>query len=412
MSITLKYVLDTRSTKSNGDRPLKLRLIYNRSSAHISTGFYLSPKEWDDTKEMLKSSSKRVENVSRFNNELIKKKAELNDSIYDLLSKGFSHLTAAQLKEKAEKKTGNKQDSFFIFLKEQIEDLKEARRFGTADSYKSLYNKIKNFRNGDLTLRFHEIDYKFLSDLEKVHLNKGSNLGSLGVYMRTLRAVYNKAIKNGVAKLEDYPFKQYTIRKSDAKRTALSQVEVKKLIDSFFESKVLEDAKNYYLLSFFLQGMNWMDMCLLKGENISSDYERITYVRHKTGKRFSIKFFKQAKEIIENLSGRSISQIGKNEFVLPILNHEPDLIAAHRMANKRKKVNKALKKIGEELNIDHFTIYTARHTYATSLKRNGTPTAAIQEGLGHKTEEMTQTYLNSFGNEVLDKYNEEMFNDL
>ncbi|MEQ8475239.1 site-specific integrase [Fulvivirga sp.] len=410
--MTLKYILDSRTIKPNGDRPLKLRLIYNRTSAHVSTGFYLSPNEWDNKKEMLKPSSKRVENTTRFNNELIKKKAEFNEAIFDLISKGFKDLSASELKEKADKKSNNLNSSFFPFLNEQIQDLKLARRIGTADSYKGLYNKIKNFTNGNLNLKFHEIDYKFLNDLEKVHLNKGSNLGSLGVYMRTLRAVYNKAIKSGIAKLDDYPFKQYTIRKSEAKRNALSPIEFKKLINSPFDSKVLQDAKNYYLLSFFFQGMNWMDMCLLQGDNISSDFERITYIRHKTGKRFSIKLFPQAKDIIENLRGSKINEIERRDYVLPILNHEPDLIAVQRMKNKRKKVNKALKKIAEELKIDDFTIYTARHTYATSLKRNGTPAAAIQEGLGHKTEEMTQTYLNSFGNEVLDGYNEKLFNSL
>jgi integrase/recombinase XerD len=37
-------------------------------------------------------------------------------------------------------------------------------------------------------------------------------------------------------------------------------------------------------------------------------------------------------------------------------------------------------------------------------KRKGVPTAVIQESLGHKTESITQTYLDSFGNNVIDDF--------
>jgi len=56
--------------------------------------------------------------------------------------------------------------------------------------------------------------------------------------------------------------------------------------------------------------------------------------------------------------------------------------------------------------MEPFTIYAARHTYATMGKRRGVPTAVIQEGLGHATESMTQTYLDSFENKVVDDYDE------
>ena len=53
-----------------------------------------------------------------------------------------------------------------------------------------------------------------------------------------------------------------------------------------------------------------------------------------------------------------------------------------------------------------FTIYAASHTYATMGKRRGVPTAVIQEGLGHPTESMSQTYLDSFEDKVVDDYDE------
>jgi integrase len=39
------------------------------------------------------------------------------------------------------------------------------------------------------------------------------------------------------------------------------------------------------------------------------------------------------------------------------------------------------------------------------MKRSGIPTAVISEGMGHSTEKMTQTYLDSFENKTLDDAN-------
>ena len=74
------------------------------------------------------------------------------------------------------------------------------------------------------------------------------------------------------------------------------------------------------------------------------------------------------------------------------------------IAHKRKRLNQKLKKIADLLEIKRFTIYAARHTCATMGKRKGVPTAIIQESLGHSTETITQKYLDSFENDIVDKY--------
>ena len=80
----------------------------------------------------------------------------------------------------------------------------------------------------------------------------------------------------------------------------------------------------------------------------------------------------------------------------------------HQKLNSLKKVitkvNKALKAIGEELNIPiKLTTYCARHSYATVLKRAGVATSIISESLGHSSERVTQIYLDSFENNQIDK---------
>ena len=66
-----------------------------------------------------------------------------------------------------------------------------------------------------------------------------------------------------------------------------------------------------------------------------------------------------------------------------------------------------LKKIAEKAGIEgKVTFYVARHTWAMVQKislRN--PTSMISDALGHKTEDVTRAYLESFKNEELDQMN-------
>jgi integrase len=61
--------------------------------------------------------------------------------------------------------------------------------------------------------------------------------------------------------------------------------------------------------------------------------------------------------------------------------------------------NKYLRKIGKAIGIAGLSTYTARHSYATVLKRSGTNIAYISESLGHNDLKTTENYLASFEKE-------------
>ena len=62
-----------------------------------------------------------------------------------------------------------------------------------------------------------------------------------------------------------------------------------------------------------------------------------------------------------------------------------------------KTINKYMKKIGAEIGYDKpLTTYTARHSYATILKRSGAPLGFISEARGHKSLQTTEAYLDPF----------------
>jgi len=57
-------------------------------------------------------------------------------------------------------------------------------------------------------------------------IKKGNKVNSMAFEFRTLRAVYNRAIKEGLAKKELYPFDKFKIKTEKIQKRALSKDEI------------------------------------------------------------------------------------------------------------------------------------------------------------------------------------------
>jgi integrase/recombinase XerD len=62
-------------------------------------------------------------------------------------------------------------------------------------------------------------------------------------------------------------------------------------------------------------------------------------------------------------------------------------------------VNHFIGEIGTKLGIGHISSYTARHSFATVLKRSGANVTYISESLGHSDVKVTESYLAQFEQE-------------
>ena len=74
-----------------------------------------------------------------------------------------------------------------------------------------------------------------------------------------------------------------------------------------------------------------------------------------------------------------------DNFIFPILNgKETALEQKKKTQYLTRAINRRMKSIAENLGIDHISTYTARHSFATVLKRSGASIAYISEALGHQ----------------------------
>jgi len=401
MSTNIKILLDKRKQKSDKTYPLIIRIIHNRKSISIPLGYSLVENDWNDDANEVKKSYSGVSNTTRLNKLIQQQKINAMDIVNQLQDSGeIDNLSVREIKNRiVSQKSGI---SFYTFSEEIIEEMKGAERFGYARSINDTLQVVRKFKkNTDFT--FQQLNYTFLVQFENDCRGRGTSLNSIAVFMRTIKMIYNRAIKAGIVKQEQYPFKGYKIKTTKTKKRAVRR-DVISLIENLIlpEQSRIWHAKNYFLFSFYAMGINFADIAHLKMNNIIDG--RLEFTRQKTRKDYSIRISNP----IQNILNLYCKNKNAEDYIFPIITQEGLPEQEYRQfIGKRRMYNIKLKEIANLCGIEsNLTSYVARHSWATIAKRKGVPVAAISEGMGHGDVKTTEIYLDSFDKEVLDDYND------
>jgi integrase/recombinase XerD len=400
MNTNVVISLDTRRAKKDGTYPLILRLGHDGQTTAIPLGISILEKDWDEKKRLIRKSYTGVSSVTRLNNQIEKVKADAMDIILKLQEGGsLQALSITALKDRITQKEAR--DSFFQFAGQCVEDLLQAHRVGTARSYKGLISVLKDYRKGK-DLLFKDVTYEFLSKFETTHKGKGNGVNGLAVYMRTIRAIYNKAIKSGVVDKDAYPFDDYKIKTAPTEKRALDGELLKNIIQLNIPTNHLcFDTRNYFLASYMMYGMNFADMAYL--EKSAVGHGRVRYRRRKTGKLYDIRITPQ----LETILAYYMQQNPDSKFVFPILKRDSPALREKDIQWARKRYNKKLKTLASLCGIDsNLTSYVSRHSFATQAMLLNIPLTAISTMLGHSSLKTTEIYLKGLPVDILDNYNE------
>lgn len=403
MNTYINSILDQRRIRNDGKFPIIFRLTHNRKTTSISTGFYVSENHWDKKRKEVKPNYNEVESVPLLNTIILKERARLSDIINKLYDKGeLQYLSIQQIKQQLNITANFK--SFIQYGEHLVEELNSVRRFGTARSYKCTLKIMMTFAKKK-DIKFNEVNYGFLMKFEKFHLKKeGNNLNGLAAYLRTIRAIYNKGIKDGCIEKEAYPFAKYKIKTTPTRKRALDISYIQKLLllDLSTDHELFH-ARNYFLISFMLYGMTFMDMAFLKIEDIKNG--RVIYQRKKTSKNYNIKIPDKLNNILKFYTeGKT-----QGDFIFPIILREKPEQQYQDVIRLRTMYNDKLKSIAKLCGIEQsLTSYVSRHSFATNAMLQNIPIQAISSMLGHSKLNTTQIYLKSLPNEMLDDYNEDL----
>ncbi|MCH8535539.1 MAG: site-specific integrase [Flavobacteriaceae bacterium] len=385
--------LDKSRPKANGLCSVKIKVTYNRKRKYFSTGIDLSIDDFDKVFFGKRKTPKQKKIKTKV--EFFEKKAD--DVINTLSVFSFDAFEEKYLDQR------NTADNVSFAFDKYISNLKLENRIGTAVSYECAKTSIEKF-NKELT--FAEVTPTFLKKYEKWMLDQGNSISTVGIYIRSLRAVYNlQSIDKSV-----YPFGvgngRYTIPTSKNTKKALTLEEIGRIYNYDAEpNSTKEMAKDYWMFLYLSNGMNVKDFCLLKWENINGNmltYRRAKTERKKESKLISVALKPESTAIIKKWGQPSIN---KDAYIFPHLNHKMN--AEQKRATYQGLtaiINKYVKQIAKETGIDkNVTTYYARHSFATVLKRSGAKIEMISELLGHSNVGVTESYLDSFEKEQIQK---------
>ena len=403
MSATINVVCYKSKTLANGEHPLMIRVCKDNKKVYKSLGISVSAKDWDFKKE---EPRKTCSNRNLILNLIEQKKIEYRTQILELncLNKSFS---ARSVMNNIDKPTKNK--NVKEFFEEIVSRLKLEKRLGNASAYKDTLSSMTRFAK-KLDIPFQDIDLPWLKQYETFMRSNDSSENTMGFHFRALRAAFNMAIEDNVIKKDYYPFDRFKVSRfsKTTRKRAITKMEINKIIEldiskiTNYYSPYLAFGRDMFLFSYLGCGINFTDIAKLKFENLTN--ARIFYERQKTGKQINFLLQPMAKEIIERYKPE---EINSDDYIFPILDKKFHLTAQQiydRTQKVTKGVNNALKKIGIQVGLTFpLTTYVARHTFATVLKRSGVNTAIISESLGHSSEKITQTYLDSFENSQIDE---------
>jgi integrase/recombinase XerD len=236
-------------------------------------------------------------------------------------------------------------------------------------------------------------------------LEKKNSVTTVGIYLRSLRTLINKAISEGLLNKDHYPFgkRKYEIPTGNNIKKALT---LKDIAAIYYYKPVpgttAEMAKDYWFFMYLCNGINVKDLCLLRYENLKEkiiEFQRAKTVRTKRRvEPIRVTVTEDLEDIIKKW-GNPVKD--GSTFIFHVLTKGLSPERERQLIQQLTGViNDHMKAIAAAVGIENdVTTYAARHSFATILQRSGVSTEFISEALGHTNVKTTQSYLAGFEDE-------------
>lgn len=378
--------LDRRRTNTKGLYQICFFVTDKGAATPINTKIWIRDIHWVGNIDH--AVSPKCPNARAINEHIEKMYFKLSNALRELqIEKDISSLSVFQIKKILT--SGNAtadRPSFIEYMKRYAESRRTER---SREVYRHTINTIRLFDNRDI--QFEHVTVSWLKDLDAFLRRRGNSVNTRAIHFRNLRAVFNSAINEDVVGLEAYPFRKFKIASSRKEKESLSEEQLLALMSYDSGHEIRRIARDLFMLSFYLCGMNLVDLFNL--DKLRNG--RATYVRTKTsGKNqspVSILVQPEAEVIISRYKGHS--------HVLRFA-EEP---ATYETFNNR--IQKAVRAMAAELNIEGMTFYWARYTWATLADRLGIAEKEIGKGLGHADRSVAGKYYIAYDWSKVDRAN-------
>lgn len=363
---TLKLTIFKAKVLKDGRHKVRVAICHKQETCYIITRFIIDDLSQFKNGQVIKRSDASIINTKL--RTLLNEYQEKLDSI-----KNVSMYDCKQLRDILVNGCGKEQTAatFQAVSKAYIDELIEDGRGNYAKLLERNGRYFTEFTKGDFLLS--EITPQIIVNYSRFLRNKkGIGDTTIGMMMSRTRTIINRGIKQLTVKYDVHPFASYSIASAPVREVDLTLDSFNKIRSSTLNDKRLRVARDLFCLSFYLGGINLIDLLEIdfrKKEVI--EYSRTKSRNTKQGdKRIVIVIPDVAKSIIHEWMNKNTGRL--------------DFGYKFTYSNFSRYLTRSISKLADELNITEKVVYySARKTFAQFASELGIPDGVIDYCLGH-----------------------------
>ena len=369
---TLSPTIFKAKQLSNGKHKIRIAVRHRHETSYIITPYIIDDLSQFKNGQVVKRFDADIINM-QLRNLLNKYQEILNDT------NGLAMLSSRELKNRLvnySEKDGN--ITIGVICKEYVKELREDNRIGYAELIERCGKYFTEFTKGDIAAK--DITPTTISNFERFLRNKKKlNQTTTGMYLVRLRVLTNLARKRYFVKQDIPPFQDCKIPQSLERNLDLSVEQFCKLKAYISQSKIESIAKDLWFLSFYLGGINLIDILSIKFSNV----KEIEYIRTKTkntkrgDKRIGISIPVEALNIINKYKSDDNSLKFGYSFTY---------------RNFNRYIARTLQKIGKTIDINRLCFYSARKSFVQYGFELGIPLEVLEYTIGQSMKQNRPIY--------------------
>ena len=416
-SVTVKF--KDKSPKKDGTCAVQLQIIINRKKLVWTVpDFSCKITDWNFSKNL-------------------PKKAAQKNAIEGYVSQARIYICEAEenelplsyVKERLAGKIMDQAESYTLrsFADVRLHEYRVEGNEGLRRAYRDAFNSVDRYSTY-MDTKLEDVSYDGLQKLKR-SLGEHLSNNSIRAVLSKVQALYNEADKREIFPVKNRsPFKKGIIPTLEkTKKRAITRTSIEDIEARYEELQMEIQHKKFkgirernscerhlrgvesFLLGFYLRGMDLVDLLHLTKDEVSTDYiiKKRHKLRRKGGGELEILIASKARTILDGMMDRH-----EGKFVM-MDEFEDEQIQFNVYKANYQWLNKGMKEVGLQLELANpLTSKVARHTFATTLRRNQVPFSEIQQLMGHAQNTITDVYLQEEKQAIIDKYHLEAIKDV
>ena len=358
---TLSLTIFKAKALKDGRHKIRIALRHKHETTYIVTRFIISENQFKNGQVVKHPEASAINRKLR---NILDDLQEKLDSI-----KHLELYSCRQIKEIISTDNLSDEQTFSSACSNFVDYLKSEGRDSYALSIERVGRYFRDFARGDILLS--DLTPSLVQNFAAFIRKREVTETTVNTMLAQMKSVVNRAIREWNISYDIHPFVTTRISAAPIRKLDLTVQNFNKIRESSPEKRKLIMARDLFCLSFYLGGMNLIDI-------MQTDFRKdvLEYSRSKTKGRMQsdnvITFTipSQAREIICRWMDK---RTGKLDFGYKFTYH-----------NFSQYVTYSLGDLAEELNIDErVTFYSARKSFAQYASEIGIPDGIIDYCLGH-----------------------------